>query len=114
MQGHRLKQEPTAGQLLNNMSAPASLKPAVGLRLATHNVSGLTSAAKVMQLVELWGSLGLHIVCVQETWADRSDGQPASRISQWLLEAAEALHRPAPLIVWANNSQQHHRAGVAT
>ncbi len=109
------------------MSAPAGVPPprrlpaagqrAPGLRLATHNVAGLTSLNKVVQLLSVWAAANLDIVCVQETWAGTAQGQSQAQLDMWLQQASAS---PSPRIpsftaFWAHNSAHpEHRAGVAT
>jgi exonuclease III len=82
---------------------PHGARPAQDqLRIATHNVSGLQSAAAVHTLVLLWTTLNVDIVCVQETWAGRS--HTPQQLELWLRDAAEALGKPPYTVYWANNT----------
>ena len=63
------------------------------LRLATHNVTGLTSRTAVFELVQAWAARDLDVVFVQETWV----GSAASRarhhteVDHWIREANKDL-----------------------
>ena len=90
-----------------------------GLRLATHNVSGLTSAAAVHELVHAWVSAGLHVVCLQETWAGRPSNSglcvPRSQMELWVTQTLHSMpHAPRCDMYWADNTAPLGNAGVAT
>ena len=79
-----------------------------GLRIATHNVTGLSSAAAVFSLVHSWHAANLDIVCLQETWAGRPSS-PHHTFSQgdlelWLRQATDSLHLPPYTIFWASTA----------
>ncbi|MGQ2958630.1 endonuclease/exonuclease/phosphatase family protein, partial [Agrobacterium sp.] len=87
-----------------------------GLRLATHNVSGLTSISAVFTLVKTWVDEGLDIICLQETWIGRPTAHGSISQQQaglWLNQATSALHSPPFHTFWANNHSSHSHAGVA-
>ena len=92
---------------------------APGLRLATHNVRGITggsrpSLKKVHQLFSIWGTqLRLDVVCFQEVLiaADATDRQ---RSVQQALDAAAQRHgHPGYAIHWGCNKDSARTAGVA-
>ncbi|NBK23353.1 MAG: hypothetical protein EOM68_15140, partial [Spirochaetia bacterium] len=76
-----------------------------GLRIATHNVSGLTSAAAVFSLVQAWSKAHLDIICLQETWVGRPSGHSESTVTLWLRQATDSLHFPPFDIFWAHNTR---------
>ena len=79
---------------------------APGLRIATHNVSGLTYAASVFSLVRTWHTSRLDIICLQETWIGRPSGHSESMVTLWLRQATDTLHLPPFDVFWAHNTQR--------
>lgn len=97
------------------MAAQPHRGPSPLLKVLTHNVGGLNSAAKVNQVLAAWRNLGAHLVLVQETWVNhRGQGCSEAQLSLWLQQAAEHLQIPQLQVWFCNNTQADgHRAGVA-
>jgi hypothetical protein len=95
----------------------ASPPPATSsLRIATHNITGLTSLATVVALLRAWHAAALHVISVQETWVGRHNGPDSvAHADLWLLQAAEQLHIPPYMAYWAPNTLDPSQCnGVAT
>ena len=79
-----------------------------GLRIATHNVSGLSTAAIVHALVQTWHTANIDVVCLQETWIGRPGASgraiPESDVCLWLRQATDTLHIPPYMPFWAHNT----------
>ena len=76
---------------------------APGLRVATHNVRGLTSSQQLQLLVDHWNHQRYQVVCLQETWV----GRPGGKSQSWVelgLEQAAASTCCSYTAFWANNS----------
>lgn len=83
---------------------------APGLRIATHNINAAGSRAKLFQLLHLWHSLNIHIVCVQETWVGKHRGSSEQQLNLWLHEFPANTTYKA---IWCHNNTQESNAGVA-
>ena len=95
------------------VTAASAAARALGLRLATHNVSGLGSASKVHRLVVAWRQMGLHIVCIQETWLGRGAAGATQADAELWLRQAQVPGAPAYTAWWADNTlADGHKAGV--
>ena len=87
------------------------------LRMATHNVSGFTSASSALELFGAWHLAGLDLICLQETWCDRP--QPnghtytSAQIHAWLDHAASNAGVSPYQVLWADNTSGPGNAGVA-
>ncbi len=86
-------------------------------RLATHNVGGLTSLAKLTALVSFWHAAALDVICVQEIWAGRPGrggrSHSEAQLHLWLVQAAQACGLPPYYAAWASNTASpEHNAGV--
>jgi hypothetical protein len=66
-------------------------RPPLPLRVATHNVHGLTSPQKVNNLLRSWAACPPaqhpHILCLQETWLDMSDHPSQHEATAWIHSA---------------------------
>lgn len=83
---------------------------APGLRIASHNVTGLCSQHRLNKLLYHWHSLQLHIVCLQETWVGKPSGAAQQDLELWLHQYPHS-HRYRAF--WANNSTPDGNAGLA-
>ena len=89
-------------------------RPAPVLNVVTHNVGGFTSLHQVIALLRCWDWQKAHVVCVQETWVGRREGQSEQRVRMWLQQAALELAIPEPQAWFGSNTlADGHRAGVA-
>ena len=79
------------------------------LKIATHNVRGISSLAKATSLVGLWSRLQLDVVCVQETHVTNLQ---QLQVQGWLDRAALALHHGGWQIVWGPHGHQAHGVAV--
>jgi hypothetical protein len=94
--------------------------PAAALRVASHNVSALSSPAAVRSLVLHWLASDIHVVCIQETWAGRPSYTraciPHSAMETWI-RMALTDHPGLPpqpcSILWADNTATDGNAGLA-
>ena len=89
-----------------------------GLRLATHNVSGLTSVDRIFELVDAWHARHLDIICLQETWIGHSGSLSPARsetqVEQWLYAAAQNCGASPYRVFWASNTTMiDERNGMA-
>ena len=83
---------------------------APGLRIATHNINAAGSRDKLFQLLHLWHSLNIHIVCFQETWVGKHRGSSEQQLNLWMHEFPAKTTYNA---IWCHNSTQENNAGVA-
>ena len=79
------------------------------LKVATHNVRGISTLAKATSLVGLWSRLQLDVVCVQETHVTSLQ---QLRVQGWLDRAAIALHHGGWEVVWGLQGHQAHGVAV--
>ena len=89
-----------------------------GLRIATHNVRGLTTPTRVYALFEQWHRARLDIICLQETWigypSHLSPARSTTEVEHWLYDAAHRKGVPPYTVVWASNTTAPaERNGVA-
>ena len=90
----------------------------LGLRVASHNVSGIDSPEAACALVRMWHAARLDVICVQETWVGRpgTSGRVATQaeVELWLTAACAAQRIQPYDVYWAHNSTDHSgNAGVA-
>ena len=84
------------------------------LRIVSHNVGGVASAARACRLALLWSSLGVDVLALQETWTDRPGGATIGQLQDWLSAAAALLGQPRPLLLaHSRSTADTARAGVA-
>ena len=106
---------------ISSLIAADSHSPIPPLRIASHNVAGLTSPTRVHSLVHFWHTHALDIICIQETWTTPApsnrtrSGKTENAISLWLHAATNALHIPAYNILWATTDSSSYSGnnGVA-
>jgi hypothetical protein len=99
-------------------------RPPLPLRVATHNVHGLTSPQKVNNLLRSWAACPPaqhpHILCLQETWLNTPDQPSQHEAAAWIHSACTdpalaGLELAPPTCLFASNMQDGgaHYAGVA-
>jgi exonuclease III len=99
-------------------------RPPLPLRVATHNVHGLTSPQKVNNLLRSWAkspptAQRPHILCLQETWLDTPHHPSQHEAAAWIYSACTdpalaGLQLAPPTCLCASNVQDGgaHYAGV--
>lgn len=84
---------------------------APGLRIVTHNVSGLQNSLKVISLLRFYTLHNIHIVCWQETKTNTSRGAEQSDVEYWISQASKQGAAQYS-VFWANNTIHNIQQGV--